>query len=29
VLDGLGVKKDQAEAKLLEVLAEILAARGQ
>ncbi|WP_410638124.1 Clp protease N-terminal domain-containing protein [Amycolatopsis sp. lyj-346] len=29
VLDGLGVKKDKAEAKILEVLAEILAARGQ
>ncbi|MEV6829326.1 Clp protease N-terminal domain-containing protein [Amycolatopsis sp. NPDC051102] len=29
VLDGLGVKKDEAEAKILEVLAEILAARGQ
>ncbi|MCR6485510.1 ATP-dependent Clp protease ATP-binding subunit [Amycolatopsis sp. OK19-0408] len=29
VLDGLGVKKDKAEAKIVEVLAEILAARGQ
>ncbi|ADJ42215.1 Clp domain-containing protein [Amycolatopsis mediterranei S699] len=29
VLDGLGVKKDKAEAKILEVLAELLAARGQ
>ncbi|HEY3468526.1 MAG TPA: Clp protease N-terminal domain-containing protein [Amycolatopsis sp.] len=29
VLDGLGVKKDKAEAKIQEVLAEILAARGQ
>ncbi|MFB9687220.1 Clp protease N-terminal domain-containing protein [Amycolatopsis plumensis] len=29
VLDGLGIKKDKAEAKILEVLAEILAARGQ
>ncbi|GAB3138128.1 Clp protease N-terminal domain-containing protein [Amycolatopsis stemonae] len=28
VLDGLGVKKDKAEAKIQEVLAEILAARG-
>ncbi|MGW4521726.1 Clp protease N-terminal domain-containing protein [Amycolatopsis sp. NPDC004378] len=28
VLDGLGVKKDRAEAKIQEVLAEILAARG-
>ncbi|WP_103354908.1 Clp protease N-terminal domain-containing protein [Amycolatopsis sp. CA-128772] len=29
VLDGLGVKKDKAEAKIVEVLAELLAARGQ
>src|SRR3954447_18784139 len=29
VLDGLGVKKDKAEAKIQDVLAEILAARGQ
>jgi ClpA/ClpB-like protein len=29
VLDGLGVKKDKAEAKIQEVLAEIVAARGQ
>ncbi|WIY04026.1 Clp protease N-terminal domain-containing protein [Amycolatopsis mongoliensis] len=29
VLDGLGVEKDKAEAKILEVLAEILAARDQ
>ncbi|WP_103341774.1 Clp protease N-terminal domain-containing protein [Amycolatopsis sp. CA-126428] len=29
VLDGLGVRKDKAEAKIVEVLAEILAARGQ
>ncbi|EOD65721.1 Clp protease N-terminal domain-containing protein [Amycolatopsis vancoresmycina] len=29
VLDGLGIKKDKAEAKILEVSAEILAARGQ
>lgn len=29
VLDGLGIRKDKAEAKIQEVLAEILAARGQ
>ena len=29
VLHGLGIRKDRAEAKILEVLAEILAARGQ